>query len=167
MRRMIAVTLLAWIAVIGFDFFLHGALLARLYLEPTPFLLSAEEMFRRIPIGYLSFLIAVTLIAWLASRLGIRDAAEGLIFGLKFGAAVWGSLALGLLSVTSAPTSLMVGWFIGQTAESGLAGMIIGVGLGARRLNKLTVRVIAFAVLMIAITIGLQSIGWAPPMATR
>ena len=32
----------AWLLSVGIDVFLHGALLAHLYVEPSPFLLSAE-----------------------------------------------------------------------------------------------------------------------------
>ena len=47
----------AWILSLGFDLFLHAGLLAHLYVEPSPFLLPPEEAFRRIPFGYLTFLI--------------------------------------------------------------------------------------------------------------
>jgi hypothetical protein len=47
----------AWVLSVGIDLFLHGGLLARLYAEPSPFVLLAEDAFRRIPLGYLTFLI--------------------------------------------------------------------------------------------------------------
>lgn len=61
--------LLAWVAMLGFDFFLHGALLASLYARPSTFLLPPMEAFRRIPIGYLGFLIAAALLVWILSAL--------------------------------------------------------------------------------------------------
>src|SRR5690606_36135025 len=45
------------------DLFLHGGLLARLYVGPSPFLLPADDAFRRIPFGYLTFLI-LTISLW-------------------------------------------------------------------------------------------------------
>jgi len=47
----------AWVLSLGFDLFLHAGLLARLYVEPGPFLLPPMVAFRRIPLGYLSFLV--------------------------------------------------------------------------------------------------------------
>ena len=55
LRSLILLTLLGWLSMIGFDFFLHAGLLARLYLIPSPFLLPATTTFRLIPVGYLSF----------------------------------------------------------------------------------------------------------------
>jgi hypothetical protein len=113
--RLVGVTLLAWFAVLGFDFFLHGGLLARLYAEPSPFLLPAEDAFRLIPLGYLSFLVFIILLVWLMVRQNIGGGSRGLVFGLQVGALVWGSLVLGLLSISTASLALMAGWFIGQT----------------------------------------------------
>ncbi|NOR83586.1 MAG: hypothetical protein GQ526_08850 [Ardenticatenales bacterium] len=81
-RRLVGVTLLAWFAVLGFDFLLHGGLLARLYAEPSPFLLPAEDAFRLIPLGYLSFLVFIILLVWLMVRRKIGGASRGLLFGL-------------------------------------------------------------------------------------
>ncbi len=41
--RLIKISLLAMLATIGFDLFLHSGVLARLYSKPSPFLLSAEQ----------------------------------------------------------------------------------------------------------------------------
>ena len=64
-RRISTITLLSWLSMIGFDLLLHAGLLARLYIEPSPFLLPPETAFRLIPLGYLSFLIMAFLMTWL------------------------------------------------------------------------------------------------------
>jgi hypothetical protein len=165
--RLVGVTLLAWFAVLGFDFFLHGGLLARLYAEPSPFLLPAEDAFRLIPLGYLSFLVFIILLVWLMVRQNIGGGSRGLVFGLQVGALVWGSLVLGLLSISTASLALMAGWFIGQTVEAGIGGMVVGWGLVSNRPWRLVVYVVLFVIVALVVTIILQSIGLAPAVETR
>jgi hypothetical protein len=58
--------------------------------------------------------------------------------------------------------SLLEGWFIGQTVEMGLAGMVAGNGLAGKPLKTILVRVVALALLLAAVTIAMQSMGLAP-----
>lgn len=112
----------AWMLSVGFDLFLHGGVLARVYLEPSPFLLPPEEAFRRIPLGYLAFLGLTLALFWLLRRLGIQGSVAGFRTGATAGAVVWGALIIGLFSISTATLSLLAGWWIGQTVELGLAG---------------------------------------------
>ena len=157
-RRLAGIAFLAWISVIGFDFLLHATFLAPLYAEPHPFLLSLERAFALIPVGYLSFLIFVVLILWLMVKLKITNWKEGLFFGLKLGALIWGALTLSLLSITSAPLILMVGWFLGQTVETGIAGLVIGAGLGAEKLKSLLIWIVLFVLGAIMLGVILQNL---------
>lgn len=149
---------------IGFDLLLHGGLLARLYVQPSPFLLAAEDAFRRIPLGYLTFFVLTVSLYWLLHRLGVRSAARGFRYGLVAGAVVWGALVLGLYSISTAPASLLAGWWVGQTSELALAGALLGAaarGLPAKRMWGIVAVVV---LLCVVITIALQSVGLAPPM---
>lgn len=157
-RRLAGIAFLAWISVIGFDFLLHATFLAPLYAEPHPFLLSPERAFALIPVGYLSFLIFVMLVLWLMVKLKITNWKEGLFFGLKLGALIWGALTLSLLSITSAPLILMVGWFLGQTVETGIAGLVIGAGLGAEKLKSLLIWIVLFVLGAIMLGVILQNL---------
>lgn len=85
-RRIAGAIFLSWLAVLGFDFFLHGGVLARLYQKPSPFLLPLEQAFKLIPLGYLSFLLASVLIVWLLLRMRIQGRRAGFVFRLKLGA---------------------------------------------------------------------------------
>lgn len=162
-RRQLALTaLIGWLAMLGFDFFLHAGLLAGLYLRPSPFLLTPAEAFRRIPLGYLSFLLLAAMLLWLMVRLNRIGWQAGFGLGMKLGALLWGSLALGLFSVSTADAALLAGWFAGQTVELAIAGAVMGAGLAGERLGRLAARVLAFVVLMIVVTVALQSLGWAP-----
>jgi hypothetical protein len=60
----------------------------------------------------------------------------------------------------------MLGWFVGQTIEVGIAGMVAGAALATERRGRLLAYVIAFVLLAFVITIILQNIGIAPAART-
>ncbi|HEX6189726.1 MAG TPA: hypothetical protein VFZ40_16745 [Pyrinomonadaceae bacterium] len=148
--------------MIGFDFLLHGGILASFYVQPSPFLMPLEKAFRLIPLGYLSFLLLALLLVWLMHRLDIRGWRNGLIFGIKLGALIWGAMVLGLMSISTASVGLLVGWFFGQTIELGVAGMFAGSGLSGAQLSRLFIIVIGLIFLSLIIIVGLQSTGIVP-----
>ena len=161
-RRLVAIGLLSWLTMLGADFFFHGGLLAKLYAEPSPFLLPPEESFRRIPLGYLAALLFCALLVGLMLNLGLSGWRKGLSFGILLGALAGGTSALGLYSISTAELSLLAGWFISQTVEMGLAGAVAGSGLAGQRLRTLFVRVVALVLLLMVLTIAMQSVGLAP-----
>ena len=163
-KQRVALIFISWFSVIGFDLFLHAGLLARLYTRPSSFLLSADKAFLRIPLGYLSFLILAIVFVWLMESFNIAGWKKGVLFGLKFGALIWGAFVLGLYSISTAGWDLLLAWWIGQTLELGIAGIVAGEGLAGRRLSKLILWVIIFVVLLVIITFVLQAVGFAPPM---
>src|SRR4030042_115982 len=94
-KRTIAIIFISWFSIIGFDLFLHAGLLARLYTRPSQFLLAADQAFYRIPLGYLSFLILAIVLVWFMESFNIAGWKNGVLFGLKFGALIWGAFILG------------------------------------------------------------------------
>jgi len=140
----VKLVLLAWLSMVGFDLFLHAGVLARLYAEPSPFLLPPERAFALIPVGYLSFLILAVLLVWLMARLSIKGWREGSKFGLQLGALSWGAFTLGLLSISTASPLLLAGWFVGQTLELGIGGLVAGCGFERERLGRLFLWVLLF-----------------------
>ena len=160
--RIVGSVLLGWFATLGFDFLLHGGLLAKLYVEPHPFLLPPGQAFRLIPLGYFSFLLIAILLAWLMLRLQLRGFRTGAVFGLKVGALVWASLALGLASISSAEPALLFGWFAGQTVEAALCSGVISTAFAARRLHGLAASVVGGVLGCVVVTVMLQSTGLAP-----
>ena len=163
-KKRLALIFISWFSIIGFDLFLHAGLLARIYTKPSPFLLSADKSFLRIPLGYLSFLILAIVLVWLMETFDIAGWKKGVLFGLKFGALIWGVFVLGLYSISTAGWDLLLAWWIGQSLEFGIAGIVIGEGIAWKRLPKLILWVIVFVVLMVIITFILQAVGFAPPM---
>jgi hypothetical protein len=152
----------AWVLSLGFDFFLHAGLLAKLYVKPSPFLLQPEEAFRRIPLGYLCFLVLTFSLYWLFGRLDIRGVASGFRYGAIVGCVVWGALTVGLYSISTAGLPMLLGWWIGQAIELGLAGAVLGVAADGASLKRIWA-VVALAVIgCLAGTIALQMLGLAP-----
>ncbi len=154
--------LLAWIAMLGFDFFLHGGLLAGLYLGRSAFLLPPAESFRRIPIGYLSFFVAAVFLVWIVAKIEARGWRSGLVAGAAIGGAMWISLALGLFSISTASPQLLLAWAAGQTVEMAYAGALAGQGLVASDLRRLSLVVILATAGFLIVTIVIQSAGWVP-----
>jgi hypothetical protein len=162
--RVLLCIVAAWVLSLGVDVLLHGGLLARLYLTPGPFLLGPEAAFQRIPLGYLAFLLLVSALYWYLRRLGIRGAVAGLRHGAAAGAIVWGAFALGLYSISTVTVPLLASWWIGQTAELGLAGAVFGAAANGAPLKRIWARVAIATVACFVGTIILQSVGLAPPM---
>jgi hypothetical protein len=160
--RVFALTVLAWLSMLGLDFLLHGGLLAALYRQPSPFLLPPSTAFALIPVGYLSFLLLAVLLVWLMIRLKLAGWRAGAIFGLELGGLTWGAFVLGLLSISTASFLLLIGWFIGQTVELAIAGAIVGSGLAGLRLRRLFGVVVGLVLLAVIATIILQSVGVVP-----
>ena len=161
-RRRISIGFLSWVVVLGIDFFLHAGLLAGLYVQSTPFLLAREDAFRLIPLGYLSILLQTTLLLWLMLNLGIQAWKEGAVFGIKLSLLLGGSMFLGLLSISTLTWQFLLGWMFAQILEMAVAGTVNGAGLRAKSLKPIQFRVVAIVVLLLILTITIQTLGWVP-----
>ncbi len=162
--RMLESIAAAWILSLGFDLFLHAGLLAKLYIEPSEFLLGPEKAFQRIPLGYLAFLGLIVALRWLLSQLGVRGAVRGFRHGAAAGAITWGAFAVGLYSISTATPALLAAWWAGQTVELGLAGAVLGVAATGVSLKRIWWIVAGVVAVCVAGTVVLQSLGLAPPM---
>ena len=153
---------LTWLAMIGWDFFLHAGLMATWYVEPSPFLLSPQDAFVRIPIGYLSFLLLAILLVWILRQIETKSWKNGCRIGFLTGALIWGSFTLGIYSIATASPGLLIGWFLGQTVSMGIAGIVAGAALSGHSLGRLFLKTLGFVVLSFVVTISLQIAGLAP-----
>ena len=160
--RMLLAVAAAWLLSIGVDFLLHGGVLASHYAKPSPFLLELQEAFRRIPLGYLAFLILTLGLYWLFRQLNVRGIGAGFKLGAAAGFVVWGALVFGLYSISTIELPLALGWWLGQSLELGLAGVVLGAEAGGTPLRRIWTIVVLAVIACIALTIILQSIGWAP-----
>lgn len=163
----LATVVLSWLAMLGVDLFLHAGLLAPLYDWDSPFLLRPEEAFVRIPIGYLGVLLLAIALTWALPRINVERGRDGALIAGAFAAVAWGALLLGLWSISTADSGLLVGWWVGQTAELALGGFVIGSILGGMRVRTMAWRVGGLLVVGAASVVVLQSIGYAAAPVIR
>jgi hypothetical protein len=163
-KKFVQLSLLVWVFLIGVDFFLHGGVFAATYIEDSPFLLSARDAFRRIPFGYLALLATAGLLVWIFDRASIAGWRRGLVAGLGLGIVMAASFTFGLYSISTARLQLLVVWFVIQVIEITGAGAVIGQGLLADSLRRLTLVVILWFIFLLVVTVVLQNIGFAPAM---
>jgi len=153
------VGLVGWIATLGVDLFLNAGVFAWVFFEPSSFLLPPEEMFLRIPLGYLSFLLITGLVVWLMSSRSITGWRAGARFGVVLGAVIHGAGVLGMASVSTASVSLLAAWFVGQTLQTGVVGAVVGQGFATSNLRRFGLLVVVLDIVLIGTTFALQSIG--------
>lgn len=156
----------AWVLSLAFDLFLHAGILARLYARPGPAILPPEQAFARIPLGYAAFLVLTVALWWLLRRLDVRGALEGARLGLLGGLVLWGALSLGLLSISRLGWDLLVGWWLGQSAELALAGAVLGAANAGMKRGRIFAKVAVAVAALLTATVLLQSLGLAPAMKT-
>jgi hypothetical protein len=94
MNRFWKTTLCAWILFIGIDFFFHAGLIYNLYAEKIPGLLADKDLFARIPLGYVGFLLLTILVGYIFNKI-YRERLTRMEL-IKFG-----SLVAGLFSVSN------------------------------------------------------------------
>ena len=161
-RRFILRVVASWIVMMALDLLLNAGLFAKLWLEPSSFLLGPRELFQRLPLGYFAFLLQALAYVWLANRIGVRTWRQGTLFGLKLGAILNTAAVLLLRSGTTASwTMLLVGWLIGGTLLT--IGACSMAGFSSERSEKKAL-VSAFLLLIGAVIVisVLQSTGLVP-----
>ncbi len=163
-KRPVASILLSWLAMLGWDLFLHGALLARFYLQATQFLLEPLQAFRRIPLGYAAFILSAILLVWLMARIDPKTVRDAFFFGLTLGALVWGGFLLGLISISTIDPYLAGFWFVGQSIELGIGAVTVQMVSNTKSLRRLILLVVVWILIMVAATVLLQSFGLVPTL---
>ena len=156
------VALLVWLAMLGLDLLLNGALFARLYQDGGPFFLTPIEAFRRIPLGYAAFAILAIGIVEIAYRLRSAGVADGIRLGLVMGggmAAIW---SLSLFSIATLHAEAALAFALVWLALPLMGSVGAAVGLARERLRGLALAVIAFDVLCVVTVVALQSFGVVP-----
>lgn len=153
---------LAWLTMLGVDLALHAGVLAPAYDWTSPFLLTPEQAFLRIPAGYLTFLILAVGLTWLLPRCGVRGGVEGARLGAAVGAVLWGALLLGMWSISTASPLLLGAWWLGQSVQLAAGGYMVGAALGGQTARRLALWAVAALVTGLVVAIALQSSGYAP-----
>lgn len=157
-RRLLALLALAWVAFLAVDLFFHAGVLSQWYERGSPGLLSLDEAFARIPLGYLSFLIEVAFFLWLAVRLRVRGFVRGMGLGIVIGLVFGVDRLVGMTSITTLEPALLAWWAAAQTVEMATVGAIVGCGLERERLGRLTLAVLLLVVLAVVVTVVMQNV---------
>lgn len=163
-RHLVLITLLSWVSQIGFDLFQGAGVFAKLWLEARAVFLPPEQMFKLIPVGYLSFLISSSLLVWLMVRLGISGWKPGALFGLKLSGFLSSSWVLGVASVFPVKVVVLIVWLFVGLAQLSIAAAVIGSGLQSEHLGRLTAKVGVFLLVSALAAVILQNLGMAPAM---
>jgi hypothetical protein len=157
--RRVRIALLAWLAMLGPDFLLNGALFAGMYQQGGTFFLAPGEAFRRIPIGYAAFLILAIALVEIADRLRVATFKDGIGIGLGIGgvlAAVW---SLSLVSIATLDPLVALEFAVIWLALLLVGSAVAASGLGRPSLRRVALGVAGFDVLCVATVIALQSFG--------
>lgn len=165
LSRRLRGALLAWLAMLGLDFLLNGAVFASIYQQGGSFFLAPGEAFRRIPFGYLAFLILAIALVEIAIRLRLATFFDGARLGLALGgvlAVVW---SLSLFSIATLEAMAALAFALIWLALVAVGSAVAASSLRRRSLSGLAFRVVAFDIACVATVIGLQSFGLVPTVA--
>jgi hypothetical protein len=158
----IRAAVLAWLAMLGLDFVLNGAVFAAIYQRSDPFLLAPADAFRRIPIGYLAFLLLAFGIVEAVRRLHIARLRDGAFVGVAMGGVVGLVWALSLYSITAVAAPVAGAFAVIWLAVITLGAAVGAVGLGNTSWRRLAVLVVAFDIVCVVAVIALQTFGAVP-----
>ena len=144
--------------MLGADFLLNGAVFAQIYQDGNAFLLPPTEAFRRIPLGYLAFLLVAVVAVELSSRLDGGGIKLGLLIGAA-AAAVW---SLSLWSITTISVEAGIAFAVIWLVLFVVAFSVAGYGRAQRSLRRLSFAVAGFDVLCVVLVVALQSLDVVP-----
>ena len=160
MRRFVLVTFLAWLIFLMLDFLAHTVFLNSFWAQDFPAIKSKDELFRLIPIGYLSFLILTFLVGWLYSRLfkANGNTMTGFVFGAIFGGLFSLSTFLGWYSFLSLPPLFLFLVSLVYFVEISGVGLVFGYLLHPASIKKRIRVIVGIIVLGFCSGIILQNI---------
>ncbi len=124
-NRYATALVVSFFAALIFDVLLNGVLLRGAFAAAATYWRPADELFRLIPVGWLSMLVTMACFGLLY----VRGGWHGLKGGLEFGA--WLSLAgaagvLGMMSLVPWPLELVGGMTLQQAGNAFLLGACFG-----------------------------------------
>lgn len=115
----------AWLFTIALDFFVFGGLFAGLFETSDPAVLSEQQLFQRIPAGYLTFLLEVGLLAWIFRYRRPATRSEGALLGVGLGAVLGAIFLLGTWSFSTIPLAILAVWFGTVVLQLAGAGAVL------------------------------------------
>jgi len=158
--RIIPSVFFAWLVFLTLDFLAHATLLSSIWEPGHPALKAKEDLFRFIPLGYLSFLFLTLLVGWLYKRIfgSEGSAIKGLVFGATFGCFFAISNGLGWYSFLSLPLNIVVWANLVYFVELTAVGLVFGLLMHPVSMRKRIWLLIGFVILCFALAIVLQNL---------
>jgi hypothetical protein len=166
LSRRLRVALIVWLAMLGLDFVLGGGLFAGLYRDGGTFILAPADAFRRIPIGYLAFLIVAMTIVEITHRLSLSRMRDGIRFGVLAGAVFGGTWSLSLYSIATLSAGIALAFAVTWIVLITIGAAVAAAAVARTSLRGLVFRVIALDVVCVAVVITLQSAGVVPTVTS-
>ena len=142
---------MAWLVFLAIDFLAHASLLRSIWEQGHPALKSESELFRLIPLGYLSFLLLTLLLGWLYKGIvGTEgNALKGLAFGAAFGLLFSLSNGLSWYSFLSLPLRFVTWPNLVYFIELTAVGLVFGLLLHPISIKKRVWLLAAFVFLVL------------------
>jgi hypothetical protein len=158
--RMILATVAAWLMFLAVDFVLHAVFFAPWWKKNQEYWLPPLELFRMIPIAYLSFAVYCGALVWLFVRIhgDGRTLGAACRFGALCGLVFGVTTALANYSVFAMPRSMLVVWSVSFLIESTLACAAAFWVLQAQRPGRRVAAVFGAAVLLFIVAVVLQNL---------
>ena len=100
----------AWLFTIAVDFFVFGGLFRGLLESSDPAVLSEQQLFQRIPAGYVTFLVEVGLLAWIFRYRRPATTREGALLGAGLGTVLGATIFLGIWSFSTIRLAILAVW---------------------------------------------------------
>lgn len=126
-KRFVAATIVSFFAIIILDFLVNGVFLQGDFESTQQYWLPSEELFRRIPLGWLSMLMTIVLYGLVYLRFGGGSGPrQGLRFGLWLGAAAAIPGPLGLYALVPWPMKMILAWTMTWFVNLVLIGLVFG-----------------------------------------
>ena len=158
--RFILATVIAWLFFLMLDFLAHATLLSLFWANEYPALKSKEELFRLIPLGYLSFLILTFLIGWVYIRFYREggNTKKGLSFGAAFGSLFALATFLGWYSALNLPVLFVLLISVVYFVEIAAVGFVYGYLLPPESVKKRVWLLVGMIILGFVLSVILQNV---------
>jgi hypothetical protein len=126
-KRFLGATVAAWLGILVLDAMINGIFLAGDFEATAGHWLPSDELFRRIPLGWLSMLLSVVLFGYVFIRFGDGcGARNGLRFALWIGTALAAPGPLGLYALVPWPMKMILAWSTQWFINMVVIGLMFG-----------------------------------------
>lgn len=159
-KRFYKTVLVSWLIFVGLDFLFHAGIIKNLWHEPVAAFLPDKELFNRIPLGYLSFLLLTILIGLAFIRIYREKPSTQALFKLAglAGLLFASSNFLALYSFINAPLKHLLIFNVVYWLEMVIVFFLISEGLYTLSFRKYASKYVTLFLLLITLGVLIQNI---------